>query len=55
VEGSKVLLRAPSPVAALGPLIRWAEERGDDLHDLEVRRPTLEDIYLRLTAPGEKG
>jgi ABC-2 type transport system ATP-binding protein len=55
VEGNKVLLRAPAPVAALGPLTRWAEQRGSEMHDLEVRRPTLEDIYLRLTAPGEHG
>jgi ABC-2 type transport system ATP-binding protein len=54
IEGDKVLLRSPGPVAALGPMVRWAEQRGVDLHDLEVRRPTLEDIYLRLTAPQER-
>ena len=31
-------------------LARWAFERGLELDDLEVRRPTLEDVYLRLTA-----
>lgn len=54
LDGNAVLLRAPGPVVALGPLLRWAEEHGSDLHDLEVRRPTLEDIYLRLTNPAEQ-
>ncbi|HXQ18418.1 MAG TPA: ABC transporter ATP-binding protein [Acidimicrobiales bacterium] len=49
-DGSRVLLHAASPVAALGPLVRWAEARGADLADLEVRRPSLEDVYLALTA-----
>jgi hypothetical protein len=33
----------------LGPLVPWAEARGYKLADLEVRRPSLEDIYLQLT------
>lgn len=49
VEGDRVLVHASSPVAALGPLIRWAEASGADLADLDVRRPSLEDIYLALT------
>jgi ABC-2 type transport system ATP-binding protein len=48
-DGSQVLARATSPVSVLGPLIRWAETRGVDLADLDVRRPSLEDIYLSLT------
>jgi hypothetical protein len=27
----------------------WAESAGADLPDLEVRRPSLEEIYLQLT------
>jgi ABC-2 type transport system ATP-binding protein len=27
----------------------WALENGVELEDLEVRRPTLEDVYLNLT------
>jgi ABC-2 type transport system ATP-binding protein len=30
-------------------LAEWALERGLDLDDLDVRRPSLEDVYLRLT------
>ena len=37
------------PVAALNALTGWALERGLALADLEVRRPSLEDVYLELT------
>jgi ABC-2 type transport system ATP-binding protein len=50
-DGSRVLLHAPSPLAVLGPLVHWAEQREIDLPDLEVRHPSLEDVYLALTAP----
>jgi ABC-2 type transport system ATP-binding protein len=50
-DGGRVLLHAASPVAVLGPLIRWAEARGVDLADIEVSRPSLEEVYLALTAP----
>jgi ABC-2 type transport system ATP-binding protein len=52
-NGQRVVLRAPSPIPVLAPLIDWAQARGVDLSDLEVRRPSLEDIYLELTAPPE--
>ena len=29
----------------------WALERGFDLAGLDVRRPTLEEVYLSLTGP----
>jgi hypothetical protein len=32
----------------------WALERGIGLEDLEVSRPTLEDVYLEITG-GEQG
>jgi ABC-2 type transport system ATP-binding protein len=38
-----------SPVQALNQLTEWALARGVDLDGLEVRRPTLEDVYLELT------
>jgi hypothetical protein len=31
-------------------LTGWAREGGVDLPDLTVTRPTLEDVYLELTA-----
>ncbi|HEV2309761.1 MAG TPA: ABC transporter ATP-binding protein, partial [Acidimicrobiia bacterium] len=48
-DGARLLARAASPLAVLSPLIRWAEQRHTDLPDLEVHRPSLEDVYLALT------
>ena len=47
--GHKVAARTPSPLPLLGALAGWAEARGLDLPDLQVHRPTLEDVYLQLT------
>ena len=49
-DGPRLVLRATAPVAVLAPLIRWAEAEGLDLADLDIRRPSLEDVYLALTA-----
>jgi ABC-2 type transport system ATP-binding protein len=38
------------PMQVLGVLTPWALERGYPLADISVHRPTLEEIYLRLTA-----
>jgi ABC-2 type transport system ATP-binding protein len=54
-DGDRMLVRASSIVPVLGPLIRWAETRGSDLPDLDVRRPSLEEIYLSLTGTGTDG
>jgi ABC-2 type transport system ATP-binding protein len=34
---------------ALHALTGWARARGDELEGLAVTRPSLEDVYLRLT------
>jgi ABC-2 type transport system ATP-binding protein len=41
--------RSRRPLAVVGALAAWAAERGIDLPDLEVSRPSLEDVYLQLT------
>jgi ABC-2 type transport system ATP-binding protein len=46
---SHVSLRTPAPVPVLHALSGWAMEREYDLSDIDVRRPSLEDIYLQLT------
>ena len=45
-----VTLSTRNPVSTLNQLTGWALERGIDLEALEVSRPSLEDIYLELTA-----
>jgi ABC-2 type transport system ATP-binding protein len=54
VSGNQVSLETEQPQADLYRLLSLAEERGAKLEDLEVRRPSLEDIFLELTAGEER-
>jgi len=45
----RVELHTQAPTEALGTLIDWARNNGLELPDIEVHRPTLEEIYLTLT------
>jgi ABC-2 type transport system ATP-binding protein len=48
--GPEVSLRTATPTRDLAPLLSWAAVRGFELEGLTVSRPTLEDVYLELTA-----
>jgi ABC-2 type transport system ATP-binding protein len=48
--GGRLIVRSSTVTPDLHALAGWALERGVELDDLEVRRPTLEDVYLKLTA-----
>jgi len=50
-DGGLVTIDAAEPTAVLHQLTGWALGRGTVLRQLTVERPSLEDIYLRLTAP----
>jgi ABC-2 type transport system ATP-binding protein len=54
VGGGVVELTSDEPTRDLHDLTGWALERGTPLDRLEVRRPTLEDVYLEITG-GEAG
>ena len=45
------IVRSESPLVHLQMLGNWALGRGFDLPDLDVHRPTLEEVYLSLTDP----
>ncbi len=49
-HGGKVRVQTDDPVSALFSLSLWALRHDHALPDLELRRPTLEDVYLHLTA-----
>jgi ABC-2 type transport system ATP-binding protein len=49
-----VEIHTDRPVEALHELTDWALERGVGLPALEVRRASLEDVYLRLTDEGDQ-
>jgi ABC-2 type transport system ATP-binding protein len=48
-RNGNVTFQSQAPVRALNELTDWAMAQGVDLDGLEVRRPTLEDVYLELT------
>jgi ABC-2 type transport system ATP-binding protein len=52
---TRLVLRARTPLDVLGALVPWAQAHGLDLADLDVRRPSLEDIYLQLTGATDVG
>jgi ABC-2 type transport system ATP-binding protein len=49
-SGEEVSIETLDPVRELNRLTAAAMERGEDLEGLEVTRPSLEDVYLDLTA-----
>ena len=50
VSGTEITLKTDHPQATLYRLIGWAESRQVELEGLEVTRPTLDDVFLELTA-----
>ena len=55
VDGPGVtVLRSEAPLVHLEIVAEWARVRGVELPDLEVGRPSLEDVYLGLTASTTK-
>jgi ABC-2 type transport system ATP-binding protein len=49
-DGGLVEIRTSEPTRVLYELTSWATDRGLTLEGLEVRRPSLEDVFLELTA-----
>jgi ABC-2 type transport system ATP-binding protein len=49
-DGTDIVERTTDPTRRLHELTAAALERGEELDELEVRRPSLEDVYLELTA-----
>jgi ABC-2 type transport system ATP-binding protein len=50
IADGMVSFRTESPTAPLMQLLSWASARGIELSALTVTRPSLEDVYLKLTA-----
>ena len=49
-----VLVTSSTPTAALRVLTTWAGDHGGELAQLSVTRPSLDDVYVALTAPDEE-
>ena len=54
-EGTEWEVATDHPAAVLHTLTGWALERGSELPELSVRRPSLEDAYLALIAGAGDG
>ncbi len=52
-NGHEIVVETTTPVQTLNELTGAALAKGEDLEGLEVRRPSLEDVYLELTAAAE--
>jgi len=52
-RGRVAELTHENPMQVLGALAPWALEHGYPLTDISVHRPSLEEIYLRLTAESQ--
>ena len=52
-ESRRALIETGEVMATLHALSGWAVEHAFEVPDLQVHRPTLEDVYLGLTEPGK--
>ncbi|HEV2260101.1 MAG TPA: ABC transporter ATP-binding protein [Streptosporangiaceae bacterium] len=52
--GGSTVVHSQSPLVHLQMLGNWALSRGYGLPDLDVHRPTLEEVYLSLTGPASR-
>jgi len=52
--GGSFVVHSESPLVHLRMLGNWALGRGFDLPDLDVHRPSLEEVYLSLTRPASR-
>jgi ABC-2 type transport system ATP-binding protein len=48
-DGHRVTIETTEPLTTLGTLVDWSRSNHRDLPGLEVRPPSLEEIYLKLT------
>jgi ABC-2 type transport system ATP-binding protein len=54
VSGNQATIATTDPQRDLYRLLSWAEGEGLELPDLEVRRPSLEDVFLEVTSSSEE-
>ena len=49
-ENGRVVLESGQPLRDIAALAAWADAQQVEVEDLDVRKPSLEDVYLELTA-----
>ena len=44
-----IVVTSAHPTKTLVELVKWVDQQGIDLSDIQLRKPTLEDVFIELT------
>ena len=48
-DGRKLTVQSAEPARTIVELVKWIDQRGLQLADIHLKRPTLEDVFIELT------
>jgi len=48
-DGLRLTVYSSRPARTLPDLVKWIDQRGLDLEDIHLKRPTLEDVFIEIT------
>ena len=48
-DGKTLVVHSTRPARTLPDLIKWIDQKGFELEDIHLKRPTLEDVFIELT------
>jgi ABC-2 type transport system ATP-binding protein len=48
-DGKSLTVYSSRPARTLPDLMKWIDQRGIDLEDIHLKRPTLEDVFIEIT------
>ena len=48
-DGKTLVVHSARPARTLPDLIKWIDQKGLELEDIHLKRPTLEDVFIELT------
>jgi ABC-2 type transport system ATP-binding protein len=49
MEGRVFAMQSEHPAALIVELVKWIDQHGLVLQDIQMKRPTLEDVFIELT------
>ena len=54
IDGRNVMIRAKTPQHVIGDILETMEKNNMKIHGLEIKRPTLEDVFIHLLEKNKK-
>lgn len=48
-DGRQLTIHASNPARSIVELVKWIDQNGLGLEDIQMKRPTLEDVFIELT------